>query len=412
MCNILCFALALAAFSAWKNREKWLLEGFDGVIDHLDIAPNGSGALNGLNFAVKDMFDLTGRTCSFGTPDWKRTHAPAARNAPSVQRLLDNGARLKFNACADELACSLDGINIHFGTPVNAQAPDRIPGGSSSGSASLVARGEVDFALGTDTAGSVRVPASYCGIFGYRPSHDYISVDGVCPLGVSFDTVGVFTRTADLLEQVSSVLLKEEADYSDPENMPTNLVIPSNFASILDPAVAPYVMAFVNEVKKRFVTVKEQNFYQHARDVYDIFSVVRAREAWQAHGEWLQTVKPNLAVTIRQRIYSCREVSDAAYQRGLTARADLLNCSDAVVDRSSFVCLPTTWGYPPMTSAGEGELQDNRNRNIVITTLASCYGFPQITIPIPAGKMKVGISIMGAKGSDKALLRFVRDLTS
>ena len=412
MCNILVLRLLLRRFFAWNDSEKCILESFDGVIDRLDIAPGGRGALNGLNFAVKDMFDLKGRTCSFGTPDWKRTHAPAEETAPAVQRLLNGGAHLKYNACADELACSLDGINIHFGTPVNAQAPDRIPGGSSSGCASLVSRGEVDFALGTDTAGSVRVPASYCGIFGYRPSHDYISADGVCPLGVSFDTVGVFTREAELLERVAAVLLKEEMDYSNSEIMPTNLIIPSNFASVLDPAVAPYMMAFVDEVKKRFVTVKEQNFYQHARDVYDIFSVVRAREAWQAHGEWLQAVKPNLAVTIRQRIYSCREVSDAAYQRSLAARSELLSRSDAVVDSNSFVCLPTTWGYPPLTSAGEGELQDNRNRNIVITTLASCYGFPQITIPIPAGKMKAGVSIMGAKGSDKALLRFVRDLTT
>jgi Asp-tRNA(Asn)/Glu-tRNA(Gln) amidotransferase A subunit family amidase len=126
----------------------------------------------------------------------------------------------------------------------------------------------------------------------------------------------------------------------------------------------------------------------------------------------LQSVKPNLAVSIRQRIFSCRDISDAAYERSLAARADLLSRSDEVVDADSFICLPTTWGFPPRISASEGELQDNRNRNIVITTLASCYGFPQITIPIPVGKMTLGISIMGAKGSDKALLRFVSELTS
>jgi amidase len=388
------------------------LQSFDGIIDRLDIAPSAPGPLSGLNFAVKDMFDLEGRVCSFGTPDWKRTHAPATRNAPSVQVLLDAGANLKFNACADELACSLDGINVHYGTPLNAQAPDRIPGGSSSGSASLVSRSEVDFALGTDTAGSVRVPASYCGIFGYRPSHDYISTEGVCPLGVSFDTVGVFARSAQMLEQVSRVLLQPHLEYSDAEKMPTSLIVPKDFASVLDPLVAPYMMAFVENLKKRFLVVKEQNFYKHARDVYDVFTVVRAREAWSAHGDWLQSVKPNLAVSIRQRIFSCRDISDAAYERSLAARADLLSRSDEVVDADSFICLPTTWGFPPRISASEGELQDNRNRNIVITTLASCYGFPQITIPIPVGKMTLGISIMGAKGSDKALLRFVSELTS
>jgi amidase len=116
-------------------------------------------------------------------------------------------------------------------------------------------------------------------------------------------------------------------------------------------------------------------------------------------------------LSIKQRIFSCRDVSDESYQRSVAARADLLRRSDEVVDANSFICLPTTWGFPPLVSASEGELQDNRNRNIVITTLASCYGFPQITIPIPAGKMTLGISIMGAKGSDKALLRFVNELT-
>ncbi len=388
-----------------------ILETFDGIIDRLDIWPTTAGPLSGLKFAVKDMFDLEGRTCSFGTPDWKRTHSPATKNAPSVQQLLDAGAHLKFNACADELACSLDGINVHYGTPINAQAPDRIPGGSSSGSASLVARGEVDFALGTDTAGSVRVPASYCGIFGFRPSHDYISIEGVCPLGASFDTVGVFATSSDLLELASDVLLRVDRNYVAADSTPTNLIIPEQFASVLDPLIAPYMMAFVEVLKKRFSTVKEQNFYKHARDVYDVFSIVRAREAWSAHAEWLETVKPNLAASIRQRIYSCRTISDDDFERGSTARANLLSRSEQVVDSNSFICLPTTWGFPPLKSAGEGELQDNRNRNIVITTLASCYGFPQVTIPIPVGRMKLGISLLGAKGSDKALLRFVKELT-
>lgn len=386
-------------------------DSFDGIIDTLDITPTDRGSLSGLTFAVKDMFDLKGRTSGFGTPDWKRTHQPATKNAASVDALLNNGAHLKYNACADELACSLDGINIHFGTPVNPQAPDRIPGGSSSGSASLVAQAAVDFAIGTDTAGSVRVPAAYCGIFGFRPSHDYISTDGVLPLGPSFDTVGVFARSSETLEQVAAVLLKSDCDYTDPAKAPSTLILPAKFESVLDRLVAPYMMAFVESLKARFETVKEQRFYEHAREVYDVFSVVRAREAWSEHGKWLETKKPHLATSIRQRIYSCREVSDELFRRASAARLQLLNEADSIVDSDSFICLPTTWSYAPLRTAGEGELQNNRDRNISITTLASCYGFPQVTIPIPAGQMKVGISIMGAKGSDKSLLRFVRELT-
>jgi amidase len=389
------------------------LNSFDGIIDRLDIKPTASGPLNGLTFAVKDMFDLVGHTSGFGTPAWKRTHSPALKNAPAVQQLLDAGAHLKANACADELACSLDGINVHFGTPINPQASDRIPGGSSSGPASVVASGEVDFALGTDTAGSVRVPASYCGIFGFRPSHDYISAEGVLPLGPSFDTVGVLARSSDLLQLVSNTLLKNdngddnESSHSSGLAGFATLILPEQFESVLDPLMAPYMMAFVEELKRKFETISVKPIYKLGREVYDVFTTVRAREAWLSHGEWLERVKPDLARSIRQRIYSCKEISDEDFKRASSARAALLDRSDDLVDRNSIICLPTTWGPPPLLTASESELQDNRNRNICITTLASCYGFPQVSIPIPAGKMKLGISLMSAKGTDRALLRLV-----
>jgi amidase len=429
---------------------------FDGIIDKLDVPPTSPGQLDGLTFAVKDMFNVVGYTSGFGNPDWKATHAPAVTNAVAVQQLLATGAHLIANACADELACSLDGINVHYGTPINPQAPDRIPGGSSSGPASLVARGEVDFSLGTDTAGSVRVPASYCGIFGFRPTHDFISSEGVLPLGPSFDTVGVFATSADLLEQVANVLLKMDSSSdvlsnpvskpisesspsldpvtrpnseqrsrfssnpnpksnaglsSDPGPRPINLILPDQFESVLDPLVVPYMVSFVEALKQNFQTVRYEDLYKLGREVYDVFTIVRAREAWLCHGEWLERVKPNLAPSIRQRIYSCKEISDASFAKASAARAELLEHSDQVVDRNSIICLPTTWGPPPLKSASEGQLQDNRNRNICITTLASCYGFPQVSIPIPVGKMKLGISLIGAKGSDRALLSLVKELT-
>ena len=143
--------------------------------------------------------------------------------------LLGAGAKLVATTCSDELACSLDGVNIHYGTPVNPQLPDRIPGGSSSGSASVVAQGLVDFSLGTDTAGSVRVPASYCGIYGFRPTHGAISSKGVVPLGPSFDTVGILAQSIEILERAAYMLIKSEAGIR-----PTKLLIPADFDCVLD----------------------------------------------------------------------------------------------------------------------------------------------------------------------------------
>ena len=177
----------------------------------VDIAPSRQGALSGLTFAAKDMFDVAGIVTGGGSPDWLASHGPAARTAPSVQACLDAGARLTGIAIADELAFSPFGENVHYGTPRNPKAPDRVPGGSSSGSASATAGGLVDFALGGDTAGSVRVPASWCGLFGMRPTHGRIPLEGVMPLAPSFDTVGWFARDGAMLSRVGRVFFDDPA---------------------------------------------------------------------------------------------------------------------------------------------------------------------------------------------------------
>lgn len=160
------------------------------VDSNLNIKPLGVGPLNGLTFAVKDVFEIKDYANTAGNPDWYRTHFPASRNAPVVDALLQQGAFLIGTTHTDELMYSLNGENFHYGTPVNPHAHNRIPGGSSSGSAVATASRLVDFALGTDTGGSVRIPSSYCGLFGFRPTHGFVNIDGVIPLAKSFDTVG------------------------------------------------------------------------------------------------------------------------------------------------------------------------------------------------------------------------------
>src|SRR6201997_2268337 len=160
------------------------------------LQPTGPGPLAGLDFAVKDLIDVAGHITGGGNPDWLRTHAAAARSAPVVEKLLAAGAALRGKTITDELAFSLEGGNAHYGTPLNPACPDRIPGGSSSGSASAVAARLVDFALGTDTGGSVRVPASFCGLFGFRPTHNAIPLTGVVPFAPSYDTIGWFASDA------------------------------------------------------------------------------------------------------------------------------------------------------------------------------------------------------------------------
>ena len=158
--------------------------------NHVERDGASNGVLKGLSFGVKDVFHISGRRTGFGHPDWLRTHSPADVTAVAVQRLLDAGARIAGITCTDELTYSPTGENMHYGTPINPIAPDRVPGGSSSGSVSAVAGGLVNFALGTDCGGSVRLPASYCGVLGMRPTHGRVPLDGAIPFGPSFDVAG------------------------------------------------------------------------------------------------------------------------------------------------------------------------------------------------------------------------------
>src|SRR5713226_7893748 len=213
------------------------------------------GPLAGLTFAAKDLFDVAGHVTGAGNPDWLALHPPAARTAPMVQRLVDTGADMVGKTHTDELSRGILGENAHYGTPTNPSAPGRVPGGSSSGSAAAVAGALVDFALGTDTGGSVRIPASFCGIFGIRPTHGRLSLEGMVGQAPSFDTVGWFARDADLLARIGEVLLGVELARAP---RPRHVLIATDAFAIAEAATsaalhpaAERIAAFVGRSEKR-----------------------------------------------------------------------------------------------------------------------------------------------------------------
>ncbi len=204
------------------------------AVNHAEREPTGSGPLDGLSFTAKDVFDIAGTTTGFGQPTWLATHGPAERTAPAVERLLAAGARLAGRAICDELTYSLTGENVYYGTPVNPRCPDRVPGGSSSGSASSVAGGLADLSLGTDCAGSVRLPGSYCGLWAMRPTHGRVPLEGAPPFAPSFDTAGWLARDPDVLERAGRVLLADDAAPM----APPRLLVARDAFSLLEPRVA------------------------------------------------------------------------------------------------------------------------------------------------------------------------------
>ena len=201
---------------------------------YLEGAANGP--LAGLTFAAKDIFDVSGHVTGGGNPDWKATHDAAGKTAWVVQVLVNAGATMVGKTITDELTRGIFGENVHYGTPINPRAPGRVPGGSSSGSASAVAGELVDFALGSDTGGSVRVPASFCGLYGLRPTPGRIPLDGILIQAPSYDTIGWFARDAEVFARVGEVLLQRENPPSG-EGRPNRIVVAQDAFEVADQAV-------------------------------------------------------------------------------------------------------------------------------------------------------------------------------
>ena len=368
--------------------------------------PLGTGRLSGLSFAIKDVFDLAGTVTTYGNPDWAETHGIAIATAPVVTALLQAGGRLVGKTKTVELAYGLTGENIWHGTPVNPRAPDRFPGGSSCGSAAAVAGGLADFALGSDTAGSVRIPASYCGLFGVRPSHGAVSPAGVCPLAPSFDTCGWFTRNAALLAEVGEVLLPGVRHAVDgPLLMVEEAWVNAQpeVAEVLRPALER-----LERLRGRVVGVRLAP--EGIDSVFDHFRTVQAEEVWASLGSWVATTQPRFGPGISER-FAAAKATDAAiaapgrvFRRILQARIRPLLAGGAVMVYPTSPCLA------PLLSASQSEQNAIRQATIGVTAIAGFCGLPEVTLPAGvANGAPVGLSLVAGPGFDRGLLAFACD---
>ncbi|MGQ0749569.1 MAG: amidase [Betaproteobacteria bacterium] len=376
---------------------------------HTHVAAKGAGAgpLNGLTFGAKDIYDLAGHRTGFGSPEWFATHSAATRTAPAVQRLLDAGADMVGKTHTDELTYSLNGENAHYGTPVNVNAPGRIPGGSSSGSAAAVAAGLCDFALGSDTGGSVRAPASYCGIYGIRPTHGRVSLEGACPLAASFDTAGWFARDPAMLERVGRVLLGDER-----AGAPGRLLVAEDAFHLAGGAISQALQPALERLSAQLgapqrVTVSTEGLPQW----FQVFRVLQGAEVWAQHGTWITRVKPQLGPGVKERVewastLTAREVGPAKSRREEIARrmAQLL-AGNAVL------ALPTLPGIAPLLNTPAAELEDFRGRAMSLLCIAGLARLPQVSLPVARlDGCPLGLSLIAARGSDLMLLALAKTL--
>jgi amidase len=374
------------------------------------IAGEATGQLAGFTFGVKDAFEIQGYRTGVGNPDWLRTHPPATKTARSVELLLSAGASVVGKTQTDELTYSLNGENIHYGTPVNPRAPERIPGGSSSGSAVAVAGELVDFALGTDCGGSVRAPASFCGICGIRPSHGLISVDGVFRLAPSFDTVGWFARDAKLLERVGRVLLPPNA----PPTRCKRLLIAEDAFAWSGPEVTDALQAGLDAVaalldKHEQVTVAADGL----SNWFQAFRNLQGSEIWAEHGAWIRATNPDIAPAIRERFEWTSTITAVDAAAAQVVRGHVTERMTQLLGDDAVLCLPTTSGIAPRLNLPADELAEFRSRALSLLCIAGLARLPQINLPLgKLGGCPLGLSIVGPYGSDSELLKLSTQLTS
>jgi amidase len=366
------------------------------------IAGAASGPLAGLTAAIKDMYDIAGTTAGCGNPTWLETHPPAAKHAGAVQKLLDAGATIIGKTVCDEFFFSVTGANAHYGTPVNPRAPGRLPGGSSSGSASAVAAGACDFALGSDTGGSVRIPAAFNGLYGLRPTLGRIDLSGAQAMAPSFDVPGWFANSPGIFRKVGAVLLDKRRVPAKIDRM---IALEDAFAEA-DGDVADLLRTALEFMIADLPAVAHARISLEGFDPWrEAFRTIQGFEVWQTFGEFVTRQKPSPGPGIRERIeYSSRVTAaeaTAARQVQAQARAHILQ----TVKPGTILALPTAPCIAPLIDGSAEELDHFRTRVMRLTCTAGMSGLPQMNLPIGTlAGCPVGLSFIGWAGGDEALL--------
>jgi amidase len=365
------------------------------------IAGRPGGPLAGLSFAVKDLFDVAGVPTGGGNHDWASWNPLPQRHAFAVERLLDAGAELIGKTITDEVSLGILGENAFDGTPLNSKAPERVPGGSSSGSAAAVAAGLCDTALGTDTGGSVRVPASFCGLYGIRPTHGRLDLSGMLPQAPSSDTTGWFARDADTFARVSAVMLGEAAGA-----LPTRLLIAVDAFGFADPAVAAALAPLVAPLARVIGPAREeimapQGLSTWARAQRSLQPV----EAWRTFQTWIDQANPRMAFSVAAGLIAGAQVPASEQSWAALMREEARARLRHLLPPGTVLCLPTTPFPAPRRGLPQSELRPLRDRITCLCAQGGLTGSPQVNLPgADVDGAPVGLSVIGGRGSDASLI--------
>jgi amidase len=362
-----------------------------------------AGPLAGLGAAVKDMYAIAGERTGAGNPDWLANQQPATEHAAAVTNLLAAGATIIGKTICDEFFYSVAGVNAHYGTPSNVRAPGRLPGGSSSGSAAAAAAGVCDFALGSDTGGSVRIPAAFCGLYGIRTSKGRIDTKGCMDMAPSFDTIGWLAATPGVFRRVGAVLLGGTSVRAPVERL---LIADDAFAQA-DVPVAAFLRDALAAMRAALPPASSTTIGPaDGLDAWrDAVRIIQANEIWQIYGPFVEQKKPRFGPGVAERMAAAARVTNDEVSAARNVHGAARERICAVIAPGTIVALPSAPCIAPLIATPPDGLESYRVRVMRLTCIAGLGGLPQVSIPVgTVDGCPVGLSFVGWAGGDEALL--------
>ncbi|KAF2320323.1 hypothetical protein GH714_027131 [Hevea brasiliensis] len=427
-----------------RRRRKAMLmnrEDFGAFVERFQILPfpqppppAAKQSLSGLTFAIKDIFDVKGYVTGFGNPDWRRTHDVAEKMGMVVTALLKNGATCVGKTVMDELGMGITGENMHYGTPINPQMPSFVPGGSSSGSAVAVAAELVDFAVGTDTIGCIRIPAAFCGIFGFRPSHGTVSMIGTIPNSQSLDTIGWLARDPSVLHRVGYALLQlnnvetrrvRRLIFADdlfqlskvPKHKSEYVISKAigNLSGYQPPKhinLDQYIASNVPSLKGfRGESTNLENGTSTLKALSSVMVSLQRCEFKTNHEEWVKSVKPKLAPDVSNHVVAAINTKQEKVKTLYKIRTETQACVQSLLKDDGMLVIPTVADPPFRLNAKKGYPAEAHDRALIPSSIASMSACCQVTVPL--GKhdgCPISVSFISYHGADKFLLDTVLDI--
>lgn len=436
-------AVGMVAAAETRRRKAKFKEDFGAFVQRFQILPfpqppppAAKQTLAGLTFAINDIFELEDYVTGFGNPDWARTHEAAEKTAVTVTALLKNGAVCVGKTVTGELGFGVSGENIHYGTPINPEMPAHVPGGSSSGSAVAVAAGLVDFALGTDTIGCIRIPAAFCGLLSYRPSHGAVSTIGILPNSQSLDTVGWLARDPSILLRVGHTLLKLNTveprrarrlifaddlfQLSKVPKQKAEVVINKaienlsgyqpqqhiNFGQHISLNV-PSLKGFLDQ------STNMQNGISNLKALSSAMVSLQRHEFKTNHEDWVKSVEPKLALDVSDNLLTAINTTHEKIKALYDIRKELRACMQILLKDDGILVIPTVADPPSKLNSKKRDTVESHNRALILSSIASMSGCCQVTIPLGKNDgCPISVSFITFHGGDKFLLDTVLDMYS